>query len=468
MESLSSEQFVSSYESEQMITCIQQIDIEEYGSKKWLEQHKIIDTLNMQAHRNAAQKTEEYVMQGLSDANKVKDLIYILLVSEAWKKNLYPLVKKKVSHSHSLKGYLLLYHEATLINIIEIIFFHLTAVLSSGDSIIELIEYCYRKTMKLENDFEEKGQVYLEDEDIKDTSDYSEEKELDKHFQKIEISIQFISLAAICCIVDHVKDLPLSVIHQLCENTDFLMLLVRILDHKPWVSKNSKGERLVYEDQKWKKVENKDFMKVTKLEAQLWLSVYSLFLTKNCADYYQLTNSRKDNMLKLRKYLNETLIDQIPILANLLKVLEQLSITEVPSISNKSIFMVQQIPEFKNKIYSNKNWKEIAEYQIKHYFNQSKEEMKEELDKIVSLYDNHLIEEMMEDPRCGNCGKPSTLRCSRCKHEWYCSVDCQKTKWKDHKPLCDIFSDQVNKSKSESNTIKPKEEVKKQLIVELD
>jgi len=37
---------------------------------------------------------------------------------------------------------------------------------------------------------------------------------------------------------------------------------------------------------------------------------------------------------------------------------------------------------------------------------------------------------------CYVCGKMTTQKCSACKKVHYCSKDCQKINWRDHKPLC--------------------------------
>lgn len=62
----------------------------------------------------------------------------------------------------------------------------------------------------------------------------------------------------------------------------------------------------------------------------------------------------------------------------------------------------------------------------------------------------------MEEPKCGECGKAATNRCSRCKNQWYCSRDCQLRAWKGHKPLCDLIH--INKEEDK----KKDEEVKKE------
>lgn len=40
--------------------------------------------------------------------------------------------------------------------------------------------------------------------------------------------------------------------------------------------------------------------------------------------------------------------------------------------------------------------------------------------RLSKMYDLEGVEELLDDPRCGKCGKEATQRCSLCKNEWYC------------------------------------------------
>lgn len=65
--------------------------------------------------------------------------------------------------------------------------------------------------------------------------------------------------------------------------------------------------------------------RVTKVEAQIWLAIYNMFLSQDSNRKYEVTSFRKQNLLRLRKYLNEQLLDQLPMLAGMLRALEEMA-----------------------------------------------------------------------------------------------------------------------------------------------
>ena len=55
--------FITPYEAEHLISELNDVDIQEYGSKLWFRQHETLDRLNIQAHKNAIGSTDEFVME---------------------------------------------------------------------------------------------------------------------------------------------------------------------------------------------------------------------------------------------------------------------------------------------------------------------------------------------------------------------------------------------------------------------
>lgn len=68
-------------------------------------------------------------------------------------------------------------------------------------------------------------------------------------------------------ICDHVSELSVGVVHQLMEANDMPCVLVPLLELRPWLRKNVKGENEKFEDQRWVVVPEKESNKITKIEA---------------------------------------------------------------------------------------------------------------------------------------------------------------------------------------------------------
>ena len=78
----------------------------------------------------------------------------------------------------------------------------------------------------------------------------------------------------------------------------------------------------------------------------------------------------------------------------------------------------------------------MNEYFLKYNEKQHKNELK----ILGNVYNFDNLEQLLpDDPKCANCGKMATKRCSKCKLEWYCSRNCQLMSWKTHKKLCDLM-----------------------------
>jgi len=183
------------------------------------------------------------------------------------------------------------------------------------------------------------------------------------------------------------------------EVNDIPCILIPLLEDKPWIRKNKKGEQEVYEDQRWQV--KKDSHTLPKVEAQIWLTIFSMFMCQDVKRKYEVTTFRKSNLLRLRKYMNEVLLDQLPVLTSMLRALEELSLMQEATIPSSNPFVVQVIPDIRTGILSGKDWKGIAKYQTEKFFNQTEAETREEMKGIMNLYSSEMLEDFLEQPKCG-------------------------------------------------------------------
>jgi hypothetical protein len=66
-------------------------------------------------------------------------------------------------------------------------------------------------------------------------------KDLDRQFNDIKFGCTMTCLSLIRFITDHMESLPAAIIHQLMENNDIPLVLVPLLEYRPWLRTNAKG-----------------------------------------------------------------------------------------------------------------------------------------------------------------------------------------------------------------------------------
>ena len=58
----------------------------------------------------------------------------------------------------------------------------------------------------------------------------------------------------------------------------------------------------------------------------MWLALHNLMVDPRCRAKYDLGDYRKDAILRLKRHMNEVLFDQLPILKDLQRVLDEISL----------------------------------------------------------------------------------------------------------------------------------------------
>ena len=114
-------------------------------------------------------------VDAINTHDKLGVLVHDLLVIELWRERVFPRIKGKLSDFQSVKAYVILYHEATVCNLLEVLMYHQryadtytlrhlathiharthtrtrthththSMMEGAGDALAELVDYCYRK-----------------------------------------------------------------------------------------------------------------------------------------------------------------------------------------------------------------------------------------------------------------------------------------------------------------------------------
>lgn len=277
-----------------------------------------------------------------------------------------------------------------------------------------------------------------------------------KQKEHLEFTISTCCVSIIRFITEHLSKSSISVMERVINTNEMIMVLISLIVQKPWTKKTENGTKKYNGNNKFVAVDINNMFRLTKIEGELWLSVYNLLLDKTCGNKYELNGFRRNEILKLKPYLLPQIIDQLPVLKELKRTFEELSIINLDESSalnnqiEKKLMVVEIVPEFRESLLFTTNFKDVATKQLKTIFNTDQynlNERKKDMDILCRIYNNFdgLENMLLDTPVCTKCGRDAEKRCSRCKSEWYCSRNCQLKSWKTHKKICDTIS--KNRSK---------------------
>ena len=386
-------------------------------------------------------------MELLSTHDKLKTLLHELLTAKIWKSEIFPKIKKTAKPG--IRSYLSIFHEGVVLNLLEIVCYYKTALEALGENLVDLMDYVYEKLSLLAGG-EDLKRFFGEEEDF---------GFFEGNLGRVEFEVRMSCLSILRYVSDHLKVLPVSVRSFLMNEKDVLMVLVKILENKPWVFKDGKGVVRKWENRKFVK---KEGYGVCKEEGQIWLTIYNLIFQEDCAKNYEINDFRKNNLLRLKKYLTDVLLDQIPVLSSLQRTLEEMSIMKVKTNFVSNPFVVQTVPQMKKKILKH-NIPEIIEKHRILFSQEFQKENSEILNQMTDTY-SHSIIVNEEKFKCGNCGENATKKCSRCKSIFYCSFDCQKTHYKStHKKVCKKIAIEKGLIKEDHLVLKGSKKIKRKV-----
>lgn len=416
------------------------------GSIGWLEKHERVKQLTVQSVIQALSKREETVKEALITHDKLKVLVHDLILVELWRENILPKLDNENQFNQSFTVYPILYHECTCINLLETVLYHSESAETLGDSVIDLTDYCLRLMnyfMAAGNDGEDDEPSPKQD----GSGDFSGKPAKDISLTKISSTLIFgncfKALSTIRYIIENVDSLGSGLISRLIVSSDAPVLFTELLLQKPWRRENwQTGDVTEFDPATatWKKVDPSARFLIGHAEIQVWLALYMLLKNNQILGNYEMYDSRKNQLLRLRPFLNELSLEQLPILAELQLFLNQLAMQSGgPFIPSKSALLLEMVAPMREKLEKEfkNNRKGLIKLYTKELVEASKEKLMEKAKRLAASYDFDNFEPTLPSRgSCANCGKEAEKRCSKCRKTWYCSRDCQVLHWKAHKVNC--------------------------------
>ena len=243
---------VDALEAERQIELLRKFNIEEVGSSEWMQQHERMEKLNLQAHQSAMTQSDEYILESILTFNKLEVLIHDLLIIEAWKEFIYPLLSERLAGRNSMRLYFIFYHEATVVNLLECFLYHKHVCEAGGEKILELVDYVARKLSRLNGGYDFRSVDAVAKGFSGASADAAKEfasalecrtpiEELTQHFTEIEFRVCISACSVARFLTEHADVVPLSVLSRITDTHDLLMLFIPLIENPPWTRRLDNG-----------------------------------------------------------------------------------------------------------------------------------------------------------------------------------------------------------------------------------
>ncbi|KAM5234513.1 zinc finger MYND domain-containing protein 10 isoform 3-T3 [Hipposideros larvatus] len=388
-------------EADVVVRGLRSFPLREIGSGGWNHQHENLEKLNIQAILDATANQGEPIQELLVTHRKIPMLVEELIAVEMWKQKVFPVLCRLEDFKphNTFPIYMVVHHEASIINLLETVFFHKEVCESAEDTVLDLVDYCHRKLTLLVARSGHGGPPEKEE------SQYSTPmQELQKQAELMEFEIALKALSVLRYITDCVDSLSLSTLNRMLSTHNLPCLLVELLEHSPW-SRREGGKLQQFEGGRWQTVAPSEQQKLSKLDGQVWIALYNLLLSSEARARYCLTSFAKGQLLK--------------------------------------------IPEIWERLERENRgkWQAIAKHQLQHVFSPSEQDLQLQARRWAETYRLDVLEAVApERPHCAYCGAEASKRCSRCQNEWYCCRECQVKHWVKHGKTC-VLATQGDRAK---------------------
>ncbi|XP_043277518.1 zinc finger MYND domain-containing protein 10 [Venturia canescens] len=421
---------VEPWEAEAYVENLAAFDLEDLGTKTWFEFHKKLILLNQQSILEISTLREESIKEWFISFQRIPILIYEAIQTAVWKEKVFPLlIELNGEPSNTFMLYSVFYHESMAVSLLENVLFHSDSAVTLDDSVFDLVDYAVSNVITL---------IFSEAKEAGEQADDGSSclGELLRKKTEMEFDIAMKCISILRYLAEFCEKLPLGVLSRMLSVHDVPYLLVQLIEKHPWKKTDDKDNPMIYTNGKWQKIRSKDENKLCKAEGQVWIGIRELLLNPTSGAYYEMTEFRISQLMKLQKYLQEHVLDQIAPLIELRRWLSHLTISR-PTASAKSNLIVEVIPKIRTSILEKyrKKWKKLAKHQSKCLYTKNTDEIINLAKVLSGAYDMDKLE-ITEDKLCAFCQEDASKRCSKCKGVWYCGRECQVKDWTNHKAVC--------------------------------
>ncbi|KAG8341193.1 hypothetical protein ERJ75_001187300 [Trypanosoma vivax] len=356
---------LSVVEVEMLVRQLKPFSVREVGTPEWKEQRVAMERLNMCSHSNAVLKKDDAVKTFLVEHEKLPILIHELLAMEAWRQCVLPHVREQVAQ-HPAALYMYAQYEMILVNLMECIAFHEEVVVALGEDVLELVDYSWRQASRLfaESNVNDIQQKPILNHAATGPSSLEESlRSVEWHISQGMYQRALSSLSILWFVIDRLEQLPLAASNCVLIKNDLVLGLTEIMLLQPWLRRGS-GVTQKYISGEFREVSQDDILLVCTPEAHTWFSLHKMLCDPDCRRRYSYTQSKKELILRLRRFLNETIVDQIPALASVQRALEELSFLQPPSGTEekfRSTLTIEQVPRIATAVEAEKpkDWSNV-------------------------------------------------------------------------------------------------------------
>lgn len=421
---------LSIQEAECLVSSLEEFPVDAIGCSPFMKMYAYdLERLSLQAHMSAqCQDGDEYVVEAILTHKKLPILIKTLLAIEAWRtfvlapKNNYTkrngdppmekcasnatLAEKLASHQLSLRCAFILHAEVSLCSLLNLILYRKgNAEEMDNECSISLVDYCARQMSSLAMPVKDNPMTRRQrypgtvEEVAKHIQNRSLLEEIHENLLDHEFKVAVVATSLARYLCEHIESFTMGAQTRILDTHDYLQMMVPLIDEPPWTRRrrvSNKKDDIVweklYDNFEWRKVEPKQLLQITEYEAQCWIAIFHLTCSTVCRQRYALNVYRKEHLLRLRKFLNEVMVEQLPVLADVMRYMDELALLNVPETSTGqgSALLLQQVDTMRDEVLRNKNWHEIGNMQFKSIFSKTTDADDEIIRLIGTLYDDEI------------------------------------------------------------------------------